>query len=110
MTDTPERLRERAKAIELAFFKPDRIEHPEKRPSLVELIATAMHEIEQAAERRGIERAKLTAAICRSTIPCGVDVDPMEVANIVQGDIVRHIDDLLPRRALPTTAEPAKGA
>lgn len=49
MTDTPERLRERAKAIELAFFKPDRIEHPEKRPSLVELIATAMHEIEQTA-------------------------------------------------------------
>lgn len=56
MTDVPERLRERAKAIELAFFKPDRIEHPEKRPSLVELIATALREIEQTARAEG-ERA-----------------------------------------------------
>lgn len=100
MTDIPERLRERAKTIELAFFKPDRIEHPEKRPSLVDLIALALHEIEQAAERRGIERA---AKLCDKA----AEHDP-----VLWRSAYNHAAELLAAdiRALATTAEPAKGA
>lgn len=57
-----QRAETKARDIELAFFKPDFIEHPVKRPSLVELVATALLETEQRARREGYEAGREDAA------------------------------------------------
>lgn len=59
-------------------------------------IATALRELAAAEREAGAadmrERAAHAAAICRSTLPA--DAGPLQTAEIVQGDIVRHIHDL----------------
>lgn len=89
MTDIPERLRDRARQLSAVDF--------EKPRALA--IATALHEIEQAAERRGAERMREDI----NSIACDVCM--------AHPDYGAAIDELAARYwalPLPAPAEPPK--
>lgn len=98
MTAIPERLRERAKALLTTAsrkFLPSNVGYwPTDEDA--RFITTALHEIEQAARAEG-ERAGIEAAI-----QC--------VQKCHRNTKLPILEDLFSLRALPTPAEPAKGA
>lgn len=113
MTDIPERLRERAKALEIDVVH--------GAQEFVEGVATALHEVEQAAEQRGIERGG--NALASLAVAAREFMDHAEHELISDSDYDRDgvlaekaarlhnmIWDIEHPRALPAPAEPAKGA
>lgn len=103
MSDIPERLREMAKAIAVGIVNPDAVMRYMSKEDAARWIATALHEVEQAAraegERAGIERA---AKVCDDSFRDG---------SLTRTYECETADELAARiRALPAPAVPAKEA
>lgn len=103
MKDIPKRLRELAKA--LLRDEKGNLRYT-TAASENKAIATALHEIEQAAEQRGLEQAAKWHDDEAEAIRVNQKPDHVTLGCVLTG----HLSAAACIRALPTTAEPAKGA